>query len=97
MQQKKTIVSPYACSWRLQASALIAQSELKLERELDRARAAELVQRVEAAVCAAGAKAARQRLCREAEQGAGQVIVGKAEVRVVEVGHHRPAEPPALP
>ena len=46
-------------------------SELKLERQLDRARAANLVERVEASVGTAGAEAARQGLRRLAEQRAG--------------------------
>ena len=45
--------------------------------------ATNLVQRVEAAVGATGAEAACQRLCRAAEQGAGQVI-GETEVGIVE-------------
>ena len=49
-------------------------SEYKFKCQLDRARAADLVEGVEAAVCAAGAEAVRQRLCREAEQGAGQAM-----------------------
>jgi hypothetical protein len=51
---------------------------------LDGAGAADLVKGVEAAICAAGAPAARQRLRRATEQGAVQDVVGVAEVRVVE-------------
>src|SRR6267378_2298315 len=58
--------------------------ELELEGELDRAGAANLVERVETAKGAAGAQAARQRLGRVAEQRAGQIVVGVAEVWVVE-------------
>src|SRR5215472_17208478 len=57
--------------------------ELKFQRELNRARAADLVKRVEAAVGTAGAQAARQRAGRVAEQRAGQAVVGIAKVRVV--------------
>src|SRR5208337_1373365 len=59
-------------------------SELKLERQLDRAWTADLVERIEASVRTAGAEAGRQRLCRLAEQGAGVVVVGRAKVGVVE-------------
>ena len=58
--------------------------ELELEGELDGAGAADLVEGVEAAIGAAGAQAARQRLRRAAEEGAGQHVVGIAEVWVVE-------------
>jgi len=58
-------------------------SELEFEGELDRAGAANLVERVEAAIGAAGAEAACQRLCRVAEQRTGQHVAGIAEVRVV--------------
>src|SRR5690242_19809017 len=59
-------------------------SELKLERQLDRARSADLVERVETAILATGPEAARQGLRRAAEQRAGQVAVGISEVRVVQ-------------
>jgi hypothetical protein len=58
--------------------------KLELEGELDGAGAADLVEGVEAAIGAAGAQAACQRLRRVAEQGAGQAVVGIAEVGVVE-------------
>ena len=58
--------------------------ELKLERQLDRARAADLIQWAESAVGPTGAQAARQRLRRVAEKSVGQSIVGRAEVGVVE-------------
>ena len=54
--------------------------KLKLERQLDGARAADLTERVEATVCAAGAEAARQRLRRLAEQWVCQVVVGDRAV-----------------
>jgi len=52
---------------------------LELEGELDGTGAADLVEGVEAAIGAAGAQAARQRLRRVAEQGTGQAVVGVAE------------------
>ena len=58
--------------------------ELELEGELDRAGAADLVQGVETAIGAAGAETARQRLRRVTEERIGQVIVGIAEVGMVE-------------
>jgi hypothetical protein len=61
------------------ARRLRASSELLLERKLDRARSANLVERVETDVGAARPQAARQRLPRVAEQGAGQVVVGVSE------------------
>ena len=51
---------------------------------MDRARAADLIERVEAAACAAGAETARERLRRTAEEGVGQNVVGRAEVGVIE-------------
>ena len=60
-----------------------AYSELKPNGQLDRARASDLIERVEAAVGAAGAEAACERLGRVAEKWVRQVIVGRAEVRMV--------------
>ena len=48
-------------------------SELKLQRQLDRAWSADLVERIESAIRLAGPQAVRQRLRRAAEQGIGQV------------------------
>ena len=62
----------------------MTQLESELECELDRARTADLVQRVEAAVGSSNAQGIRQRLRRPAEQRAGQAVGGKAEVRVVQ-------------
>ena len=59
--------------------------ELELEGELDGTGAADLVGGVEAAIGAAGAQAARQRLRRVAKQGASQGVVGTAEVWMVEI------------
>jgi hypothetical protein len=58
--------------------------ELELEGELNRARSTNLVKRIEAAIGATGAEAACQRLRRVTKQGACQVVVGIAEVWVVE-------------
>ena len=57
--------------------------ELKFQGQLDRTGAADLVQRVEAAIRTSGAEAARQCFRRVSEQGAGQAVVGAAEVRVI--------------
>ena len=46
-------------------------SELQLESELDRARSADLVERVEAAICATGSQAACQRCRRLTEMRVG--------------------------
>ena len=62
----------------------LQKSELHLQRQLDRAGAADLVQGIEAAVGTAGAEAAGKRLRRLAELRAGQYVVGAAEVWVVE-------------
>jgi hypothetical protein len=51
--------------------AQVRRSELELEGELDGTGAADLVERVEAAIRAAGAQAAGQRLRRVAEQRVG--------------------------
>ncbi len=59
-------------------------SELKPERQLDRARAAALVERIEAAALAAAAQCAVQRLRRLPEQRRGEVVYRAAEVGVVE-------------
>ena len=59
-------------------------SELKRQRQLDRARAADLVERVEAAVGPARAEAASQCLRRVTKLRTRQVAYGRAEVRVVE-------------
>jgi hypothetical protein len=59
-------------------------SNLEFEGELDGAGAADLVEGVKAAVRAAGTEAARQRLRGVPEERIGQVVVGIAEVGVVE-------------
>src|SRR5215472_10373332 len=58
-------------------------SKLKFKCKLDRARSTNLVERAETAIRAAGSQTVRQRLRRASEQGAGQAVVGTAEVRVV--------------
>jgi len=59
-------------------------SELQLQGQLDRARAADLVERIEAAVGSARAKAAGQSLGRVAKESVGDAVVGRAEVGVIE-------------
>lgn len=60
------------------------RSEYKFEHQLDRARSANLVERVETTVRAAGDNGVRQGLRRAAEQGTGQDTGGRAEVGVVQ-------------
>ena len=55
-------------------------SKLELEGELDRPRPANLVERVETTIGPTGPQAARECLRRVAEQGAGEVVIGIAEV-----------------
>jgi hypothetical protein len=50
---------------------------------LDRARAADLVQRIEAAICTASTEAARQHLRRVAELGTREVTARRAEVWMI--------------
>ena len=57
---------------------------MQLCRELDGARTTDLVERIEVAIRSAGAEAAGQSLCRVAEESIGDVVVGRAEVGVVE-------------
>src|SRR5580704_15786877 len=59
-------------------------SEDKFKCQLDRARAANLIERVETSISASGTQTAGQRLRRKAEQCVGQVVVGGAEVWMVE-------------
>ena len=66
--------------------------ELELEGELDGTGAADLVEGVEAAIGAAGAEAAGQRLCRVTEQRAGKTVDRIPEVRVT---RHESAGPVA--
>ena len=51
-------------------------SELQFCRELDRALAADLIPRIEAAIGPAGAEAIRQRLCRLPEERRVETVVG---------------------
>ena len=57
---------------------------MQLERQLDRARSTDLIKRVQTAIGAAGAEAARQRLRRAPKQRTGLHVGGIAEVRVIE-------------
>jgi hypothetical protein len=67
-----TVIGPIHCS------------ELKLERQLYRSWAADLIERIEISIGATGAQAARQCLRRLAKQWAAQDVVGASEVWVVE-------------
>lgn len=58
--------------------------KLKLERQLDRAGAADLVQRREAAVLSPAAEEVVQRLCGFAELWRSQIVIRGAEVRMIE-------------
>src|SRR6185436_18535756 len=66
------------------ATLRLVCSKLQLQRELDRARPANLVERVETATGAARPQTVRQRLGRAAEQRTGEVVVGTAKVGMVE-------------
>lgn len=55
-----------------------------MQRQLDWEWADDLIQRIEPAIGAARAEAARERLCRPDEKNIGQRIVGRAGVGVVE-------------
>jgi hypothetical protein len=57
---------------------------LELESELDRTWTANLIERAETSIGAAGAQTARQRFRGVAKEGVGQSVVGIAEVWVVE-------------
>ena len=59
-------------------------SELQLDRKLDRAWASDLVERVEAAALAAAAEIVVQHLRRVAELRRAQVVDWAAEVRVIQ-------------
>ena len=59
-------------------------SELELEGELDGTGAADLVEGVETAIGSAGTETAGEGLRGMAKERAGQVVVGRAEVRMVE-------------
>jgi hypothetical protein len=58
--------------------------ELKLEGQLDRTRPSDLVEGIEAAIWTARAETAGRCLCRVAKQRSGQVVRGRAKVRMVE-------------
>jgi len=60
-------------------------SRLQLQRQLDRARAADLIERVEAALRAAGTQEARQRLRRAANSGLVVMFVGLPKLRWLKI------------
>ena len=64
----------------------LSSSLLKIETSAptDRPRSANLVERIETATRATGPQTAAERLRRVAEQRAGQVVIGTAEVWIVE-------------
>src|SRR5579862_383544 len=68
----------------LRRFALLQKSELHLERQLDRAGAADLVQRRESAVLSPAAEEVVQRLCRFAELWRGQIVDRGAKVRMIQ-------------
>jgi hypothetical protein len=68
----------------VQPSEKNVDSEQQLQRQLHRARAADLVERVKSAALAAAAQPGVQRLRRVSELRRTQVVDGAAEVRVVE-------------
>src|SRR5215472_3804720 len=71
--------------WRIYITEFRAcSSELKFQRQLNRARAADLVQGIEAAALPATAQGVGQHLRRLTELRRTQVIYGAAEIRVVE-------------
>ena len=74
--------SPFRGIWLF--SLRQRRSELKFERELDRAWAPNLIKRIEAAVGATRTETVRQRLRRTAEERASQDVRRTAEVRVIE-------------
>ena len=57
---------------------------MKFKRKLDRARSANLVERVETTIRTTGPETAREGLRRVAEQRIGQAVVGIAEIGMVE-------------
>jgi hypothetical protein len=61
----------------------LGHSELKFERKLHRARAADLVQRIEAAALAAGAEVAGEHLGGLAELRRGEEVDRAAEIGVI--------------
>src|SRR5438105_4412474 len=60
------------------------RSEQKLQRQLRRARAADLIQRIEAAILAAAPQGRSQHLGRLAEKRRRQIVCRWAEIGVVE-------------
>src|SRR5262249_24646771 len=70
-----------------------AISERELQGELDGARAAYLIQRIETAVSAARTEAARQGLRRMAEERTWQDVIGRPEIGMIENVEELPPEP----
>src|SRR5262245_33742090 len=59
-------------------------SELESQRQLDRTRSADLIERIESAVRAAGAEEVSEGLCRAAKERAGKEARGAAKVGMVQ-------------
>ena len=59
-------------------------SELKLQRKLNRSWSANLIERIQTAICATRTQKVRQRLCRVTEQKTGPDVDRTAEVWMVE-------------
>jgi hypothetical protein len=62
-------------------------SELEFQGELDRAWSADLIERIQTAIRATGAQAARQHLGGVSEKRIGQTVDGRAEAWMVEDCH----------
>src|SRR5215469_3935650 len=76
-----------------QGPSEFARSKRKLQGELDGARAANLVERIETAVCAARAEATCQGLRRMAEERTGQAVIGRPEIGMIENVEELRSEP----
>src|SRR3954452_17818084 len=68
-------------------------SKFKLQRKLNRAWSANLIERIQTTICAAGPQAVRQCLRRLTEQGACQVVGRTAKVRMIEDVEELSSEP----
>src|SRR5215469_4381138 len=82
---------------RGQCPSEFARSKREPQGELDRARTANLVQRIETAVCAARTQTARQRLRRMAEERAAERVVGRTEIGMIENVEELRSEPQVPP
>ena len=69
------------CQW---TPADVAGLKLEFQRQLDGARAADLVQRIEATIWASRTETVRQRLCRVAELRTCEIADRRPEIRMVE-------------